>query len=162
MYDKGDRVLRVEIIVNNIEELRCGKRLEKLPGMLERLQAMVVAFLGVVQAAHLSFVDGQQLDALAAPSVRGVRRMAGVDLQKLRMRSVAQAVIALAAQPEGFTAADLAERVRTQQGRAMGSYGDRKASYDLRKLRGKSLVERVGKTRRYWCADQASARSRRC
>jgi hypothetical protein len=118
--------------------------------MLERLQAMVVAFLGVVQAAHLSFVDGQQLDALAAPSVRGVRRMAGVDLQKLRMRSVAQAVIALAAQPEGFTAADLAERVRTQQGRAMGSYGDRKASYDLRKLRGKSLVERVGKTRRYW------------
>ena len=52
MYDKGDRVLRVEIIVNNIEELRCGKRLEKLPGMLERLQAMVVAFLGVVHAAH--------------------------------------------------------------------------------------------------------------
>src|SRR5262245_9111946 len=32
MYDKGDRVLRVEIIVNNIEQLRCGKRLEKLPG----------------------------------------------------------------------------------------------------------------------------------
>src|SRR5262245_52193116 len=66
------------------------------------------------------------------------------------MRAVAQAVIALAAQPEGFTAADLAERVQTQQGRAMVSYGDRKASYDLRKMRGKSLVERVGKTRRYW------------
>ena len=95
-------------------------------------------------------MDGRQLDALAAPSVRGVQRTAGVDLQKPRMRAVAQAVIALAAQPEGFTAADLAERVQTQQGRAMVSYGDRKASYDLRKLRGKSLVERVGKTRRYW------------
>src|SRR6266545_1755382 len=71
MYDKGDRVLRVEIIVNNIEELRCGKGLEKLPGMLATLEAMVVAFLEVVQAAHLSFVDGQQWDALAAPSVRG-------------------------------------------------------------------------------------------
>jgi hypothetical protein len=64
--------------------------------MLQRLQAMVVAFLDVVQAAHLSFVDGQQLDALAAPSVRGVRRTAGVDLQKPRMRAVAEAVIALA------------------------------------------------------------------
>ena len=32
-----DRVLRVEVIVNNIEELCCGKRLDKLPGMLERL-----------------------------------------------------------------------------------------------------------------------------
>jgi hypothetical protein len=95
MYDKGARVLRVEVIVKNIEELRCGKRLEKLPGMLERLEAMVVAFLGVVQAAHLSFVDGQQLDALAVPSVRGARRTAGIDLQKPRMRAVAQAVIAL-------------------------------------------------------------------
>ena len=114
MYDKGDRVLRVEIIVNNIAELRCGKRLEKLPGMLKRLEGMVVAFLGVVQAAHLSFVDGQQLDALAAPSVRGARRTAGVDLQKPRMRAVAEAVIALGAKPEGFSAADLAKRVRAQ------------------------------------------------
>ena len=115
MYDKGDRVLRVEIIVNNIEELRCGKRLEKLPGMLQRLQAMVVAFLDVVQAAHLSFVDGHQWDALAAPSVRGARRTAGVDLQKPRMRAVAEAVIALGAKPEGFTAADLAEQVGTER-----------------------------------------------
>ena len=44
MYDKGDRVLRVEVIVHNIEELRCGKRLEKLPGMLQRLEQMVVGF----------------------------------------------------------------------------------------------------------------------
>jgi len=149
MYDKGDRVLRVEIVVNNIEELRCGKRLEKLPGMLERLEAMVVAFLEVVQAAHLSFIDGQQLDALAVPSVRGARRRAGVDLQKARMRAVAEAVIALAAQPEGFSAANLAERVRAQKGRAMASYVPRQAAYDLNKLRGKSLVERIGKTRRY-------------
>jgi hypothetical protein len=149
MYDKGDRVLRVEIIVNNIEELRCGKRLEKLPGMLERLQGMVVEFLGVVQAAHLSFLDGQQLDALAAPSVRGKRRMAGVDLQKPRMRAIAQAVVALAAQPEGFTSEQLAQRVWEQQGRSMAHYHARKAAYDLRKLRGKSLVQRIGKTRRY-------------
>jgi hypothetical protein len=149
MYDKGDGVLRVEIIVNNIEELRCGKGLEKLPGMLAKLEAMVVAFLEVVQAAHLSFIDGQQLDALAMPSVRGEKRTAGVDLQKARMRAVAQAVIALAAQPEGFTAANLAERVRAHQGRAMASYVPRQAAYDLNKLRGKSLVERIGKTRRY-------------
>lgn len=149
MYDKGERVLRVEVIVNNIEELRCGKGLEKLPGMLQRLQEMVVGFLGVVQAAHLSFVDGQQFDALAGPSVRGARRTAGVDLQKPRMRAVAEAVIALAAQPRGFTAANLAERVHAQKGRAMASYMPRQAAYDLNKLRGKSLVERIDKTRRY-------------
>jgi hypothetical protein len=149
MYDKGDRVLRVEIVVNNIAELRCGKAMGKLPGMLKRLQEMVVAFLGVVQAAHLSFVDGRQLDALAAPSVRGVRRRAGVDLQKPRMRAVAEAVIALGAKPEGFTGADLCERVRAQKGRSLSSYRERKAAYDLHKLRAKSLVERIAKTRRY-------------
>jgi len=68
---------------------------------------------------------------------------------KPRMRAVAQAVIALGAKPEGFSAAELAERVRAQQGRAMASYAARKAAYDLHKLRGKSLVERIGKTRRY-------------
>jgi hypothetical protein len=105
--------------------------------------------LRVVQAAHLSFVDGQQWDALAAPSVRGAQRTAGVDLQKPRMRAVAEAVIALGAKPEGFRAQDLAERVRAQKGRAMARYAARKAAYDLHKLRGKSLVERIGKTRRY-------------
>lgn len=149
LYDKGDRVLRVEIIVNNIEELRCGKRLEKLPGMLERLQEIVVEFMGVVQAAHLSFIDGQQLDALAVPSVRGTQRIAGVDLQKPRMRAVAEAVVALAAQPEGFTAEQLAQQVRQTQGRPMVGYRKRQAAYDLRKLRGKSLVERIPKRRRY-------------
>jgi hypothetical protein len=149
LYDKGDRVLRVEVIVNNIEELRCGKRLEKLPGMLARLQQMIVEFLGVVQAAHLSFLDGKPLDELAAPTVRGQNRVAGVDLQKARMRAVAAAVVAVAAMPDGFTAEELATRVRAQQGQAMAGYHGRKAAYDLRKLRGKSLVQRIGQSRRY-------------
>jgi len=149
MYDKGDRVLRVEVIVNNIEELRCGKRLDKLPGMLERLQRIIVEFLGVVQAAHLSFLEAKSLDDLALPTVRGKRRVAGVDLQKPRMRAVAEALLALAAAPQGFTAEELAQRLRAQQGRRMAGYHKRKAAYDLCKLRGKSLVQRIANRRRY-------------
>ena len=37
VYDKGARVLRIEVIVHSVKELRCGKRLEKLPIMLTRL-----------------------------------------------------------------------------------------------------------------------------
>jgi hypothetical protein len=149
MYDKGGRVLRIEVIVNNVEELRCGKGVEKLPTMLERLQQIIIRFLAVVHSAHLSFIDCRQLDALVLPTVRGARRLAGVDLQKPRLRAVAQAVIALAPQPEGFTAEQLATRVRTQQGRSMSKYNARKAAYDLRKLRGKALVQRIARTRRY-------------
>ena len=75
--------------------------------------------------------------------------MAGVDLQKPRMRAVAEAVVALAAQPEGFTSEQLAQRVRQRQGRPLAGYRKRQAAYDLRKLRGKSLVERIPKSRCY-------------
>lgn len=149
MYDKGERVLRIELIVNNTAELRCGKGIEKLPGILERSQQMVVEFLAVVQAAHLSFLPAEQLDSLPMPTYRGQQRLAGVDIQKPRLRAVAQAVIALAPQPEGFTAEQLAARVRTQQGRTMAKYNARKAAYDLRKLRGKALVQRIANSRRY-------------
>jgi hypothetical protein len=118
-------------------------------GSVLRVETTVVEFLGVVQAAHLSFLDGQQLDALAAPSMRGDKRMAGVDLQKPRMRAVAEAVVALAAQSEGFTSEQLARQVRERQGRPMAGYRHRQAAYDLRKLRSKSLVERLPKSRRY-------------
>jgi hypothetical protein len=149
MYDKGGRLLRIEVVVNNVEELRCGKRLEKLPPMLDQLERMVVDFLAAVQAAHLSFLDAGALDQLPRPSVRGPQRLAGVDLQKPRMQAVAQAVVALAPAPGGFTAAQLAERVREQPGPALADYHGRRAAYDLRKLRGKHVVERVERTRRY-------------
>lgn len=149
MYDKGERVLRIELIVNNTSELRCGKGLEKLPAVLHRSQQMIVEFLGVVQAAHSSFLPGKQLDALVTPTCKGQKRLAGVDIQKARMRAAAQAVIALAAQPEGFTAKQLANRVRMQRGRSMAKYNARRAAYDLRKLRGKALVERIAHTQRY-------------
>ena len=149
MYDKGGRLLRIEAVVNNVDELRCGKRLDKLPPMLERLERTIVDFLAAVQAAHLSYLDDGALDQLPAPSLRGSQRLAGVDLQKPRMRAVAQAVVALAPQPGGFTAAQLAERVREQQGPAQAAYQVRRAAYDLRKLRGKQVLARVERTRRY-------------
>ena len=149
IYDKGGRLLRIEVVVNNVEELRCGKRLEKLPPMLEQLERMVVDFLAAVQAAHLSYLDSGALDKLPTPSVRGTQRLAGVDLHKPRMQAVAQAVVALAPQPGGFTAAQLAQRVHEQQGPKLADYNGRRGAYDLRKLRGKDVVERVERTRRY-------------
>ena len=45
VYDKGARVLRIEVIAHSVKELRCGKRLDKLPLMLATLQRMVLDFL---------------------------------------------------------------------------------------------------------------------
>lgn len=149
LYDKSRRLLRIEVVANHVADLRCGKRLERLPQMLDQLERMAVEFLAVVQAAHLSYLDTGALDDLPAPTLRGTQRLAGVDLQKPRMRLVAQALVALAPQPGGFTAADLAHRLHDQNGPATIDYTPRRAAYDLRKLRGKHLVDRVTGTRRY-------------
>ncbi len=149
MYDKGARVLRIEVIVHSVKTLRCGKRLEKLSILLARLQRMVIDFLNVVYAAHRSTLDADALDALPLPTQRGARRLAGVDIQKPRMRAVLKAVLALAPKPEGFTVQDLAEKTRPLLGRRGSPYTPRQAAYDLAKLRGKALVVRVGTTRRY-------------
>ena len=149
IYDKGARVLRIEAIAHNVKGLRCGKSVEKLPIMLAELQRMVIGFLNVVQAAHHSFLPDGILDALVAPTQRGQRRLAGVDLQKPRMRALSEALLALAPAPGGFTLAELAAKGRELLPEALPNYAARHASYDLSKLRGKALVERVERSRRY-------------
>ena len=148
IYDKGERVLRVEAIVHNVKDLRCGSILEKLPIMLAKLQRMAIDFLNVLQAAHRSFLEEGLLDTLPQPIRTGSRRLAGVDLQKARMRTVTEAVLALAPKPGGFTAKELARKVNESTGTA-SAYRSRQAAYDLSKLRGKGLIERVAHTRNY-------------
>jgi hypothetical protein len=56
-------------------------------------------------------------------------------------------VLALAAAPRGFTVAELTAKVQQMTGQT--SYTIRQAAYDLRKLRGKHLIAKPGKSRRY-------------
>jgi len=152
MYDKGARVLRIEVIVHNVKALRCGKRLEKLSIVLARLQRMVIDFLTVVYAAHRGTLQADALDTLPLPTQRGAQRLAGVDIQKPRMRAVMEAVLALAPKPAGFTAQDVVEKTRPLLGSPGAAYTSRQAAYDLARLRGKTLVERVGAGHRYRAA----------
>lgn len=65
------------------------------------------------------------------------------------MRKLMETVLALAASPQGFTLSELVKKRAEIGGPDGGEYGPRQAAYDLKKLRAKSLVERVGKSHRY-------------
>src|SRR5262249_32023126 len=56
---------------------------------------------------------------------------------------------ALSPSANGFTASDLAARVRLFSEQDPLPYGPRNAAYDLKKLRGKQIVQRIARTRRY-------------
>ena len=89
LYDTGARVLRIEVIVHHVKALRCGQRLEKLSIVLAKLQRMVIDFLNVVYGAHRGTLQAGTLDTLPQPTQRGAQQLAGVDIQKPRMRVAA-------------------------------------------------------------------------
>jgi len=67
-------------------------------------------------------------------------------------------VLALSTAPTGSTASELAENVRAMSGDVESSYGPRRAAYDLKKLRGKGMVRKIGTSRRY-ATDPAGLRA---
>ena len=65
------------------------------------------------------------------------------------MRRVIEALLALSTSPNGFTASEVAARVCALTKQSPSQYGPRHAAYDLKKLRGKNIIRRIGHTRRY-------------
>jgi hypothetical protein len=146
-YTKGEHVLRFEAITHNTKQLRCGRVLDRFGEIVGRLAGMVDRFTTTLDCLDVGFLPDDTLDQLPQPSQIGATRVGGIDVNKPRIRTALTAVLALTAAPGGFTIAELATRVHTIT--ANTDYTVRHAAYDLRKLRGKRLVIKPGRSRRY-------------
>ena len=155
-YTKGEHVLRFEATVHNTKELRCRRSLENFAEIIDRLAGMADRFVTTLDCADTGFLPDGVLDELPLAAQAGTSRIAGVDLNKPRIRAALSAALALAPAPGGFTVAEHAARVRQITGQ--DGYTTRQAAYDLRKLRGKQLVDKPARTRRYH-VPPASART---
>jgi hypothetical protein len=148
IYTKGERVLRIEVVAHNTNELECGRSLEKFPAIVARLKEILERFMNALSWVDACFIADDTLERLPAASWVGKTKVGGIDFNKPRMRAVVNAVLALSASPAGFTASDLALKVRAMNRQTMWDYNSRRATYDLKKLRGKQILRKVG-GRRY-------------
>jgi hypothetical protein len=146
-YTKGERVLRFEAIVHNAKTLKTGRGLDRFHEITARLAGMASRFCTMLDCVDTGFIPDGTLDELPLPAQSGATRIGGIDLNKPRIRAALAAAAALAPAPGGFTVADFAARVQAMTGRE--TYTVRQAAYDLRKLRGKNLAVKPGRTRRY-------------
>ena len=146
-YTKGEHVLRFEATVHNTKDLRCRRSLENFAEIIAVLARMADRFATALDCADTGFLPDGALEQLPLPSQAGGSRIAGIDLNKPRIRAALSAAFALAPAPSGFTVAEHAARVRQITGH--DRYTTRQAAYDLRKLRGKHLVEEPARTRCY-------------
>jgi hypothetical protein len=149
MYSKGEHVLRIEAIAHNTKDLRCGKLIERFPQITESLKTILERFLSALHRVDISLINTGTLDTWPMPSKVGDRQVAGVDINRPRIRAVMEAVVALSTNPHGFTAVEVAKKVKEILKNSSIHYESRHASYDLKKLRGKELVNLIKHSRRY-------------
>jgi hypothetical protein len=83
-------------------------------------------------------------------------------MNRLRTRTALAAVLALASSPTGFTVTELTTKARAMTGQAPLDYTVRQAAYDLKKLRGKGLITKLGRARRYHVGHAPCAPSPHC
>jgi hypothetical protein len=149
MYTKGERVLRCEVIVHNVRKLKTGNGLGRWVRVVTHLHEVLDRFLEVLQCADAATLDDGTYEALPEPSTLGAARVAGINLASARMAAAMASVVALSTQPGGFSSGDLAVKVQERLGVSAADYQPRQAAYDLKKLRGKTLVRKIGKSRLY-------------
>jgi hypothetical protein len=148
-YTKGERVQRFEAIAHHTKQLGCGRTLNKFPQITTRLTGMVDRFTSLLDCVEVGVLPDGILDQLPAPSQIAKTRVGGLDMNKPRVRAALAATLALAVAPAGFTVAEFTARVRAMTGQTPEDYSVRQGAYDLRKLRGKELVTKPRRTRRY-------------
>jgi hypothetical protein len=149
MYTKGERVLRCEVIVHNVRKLKEGNNLMRWVPVVTHLNEVLNRFLAVVQCADSATLHDGAYESLPEPSAVGAARVAGINLASARLAAVMESVVALSTQPGGFTSGDLAIKVQERLRLAADDYQPRHAAYDLKKLRGKMLVCKIGTGRCY-------------
>ncbi len=150
LYDKGERVLRAEVVVHNAKELKCRRSVSNFEELVSKLKVIMNSFMDNLCYTHVSVLNDGSFEQLTNPSKTGEQRLAGVDINKRRTIAIMESVLSLAIKPYGYTAHDIAtlmkERLDKEQAKG---YTPAKAAYDIRKLRGKGIVEKTDKSRKY-------------
>lgn len=146
LYDKGERTLRAEVVVHNTKDLKCKRGISSFGEIVEKLEAIMCSFLSNIDYAHVATIDDGTFEKLVLPSQSGKNRLAGIDLNKRRIKQVAITLLCLSMKPGGFTSRDLSNAVNR---RLKEEYSLRNASYDIKKFRGKGIVEKTPNSIRY-------------
>lgn len=149
IYSKGEYVLRIEVMVHNAGDVPFRRLLCDFPKTVTWMREVVERFLNTLHYVDAPFIADETLERLPEPSVVGHTRVGGVDFNRPRMRLAVQAVLALSTSPKGFTAGDLAREACRLGGLPENRYSTRQAAYDIRKLRGKQIVQKRPGSRRY-------------
>jgi hypothetical protein len=151
-YVRDHRLLRTEATSHNLWDFGVGKSVENLPKARKTLRQITERYLDVQQDILETFVNRRQLLRLSQPTITSSRkRIPGLKLDNPRLLAVMQAVVRFCnlAIGDSFTTKQIHPLVAQALGCSVDEYKLSSLRYDLSKLRGKELVQKVSRSRRY-------------
>ena len=156
MYEKFSTFLRLEVLSNDLRDFGLKKSLVHLDQVRETLAGVADRF-AVFEAEALNVhVDFPLFQRLALPIVRGKSRIPGIKIHDTRMIRLMQVLLHAGPTITGWRIAQIHPRVLATFGLAPDSYTLTQLRYDLRKLQGHGLLQRVGRTYRYRLTDKGN------
>lgn len=149
-YLKAGRALRTEVVFNDPRDVGLGKRLENLPALRRKAEEIADRLLALERGTETAQLDGPELSDLVLPGRRGGRRIPALRFGDPRVMALLGAVVAAFGQlPLGFCNAELRRIVAALYSLTPEEYSSSRMTYDLGRLLGHGILERVPGTHRY-------------
>jgi len=156
-YVRDHLILRTEPATNNVTDYGVNKAIDHLPGLRDKMAAVIDNYLDVQQDILETFVDRGQLRNLAQPTLTATgKRIPGLKLDNPRQLALMHALVRFAQIPAArtFSTAEIYPHTVAGLGATTQQYTLASLRYDLSKLRIKGFVEKLPRSRRYLLTPQ--------
>jgi len=148
-YHKENRALRTETTINNTYDFGIGKRLHNLPKLREVGFAANRRLLEVERLSHDCMITEKTFQTINGPVAAGGQRASGLRFADTKTHALLHAIIVFRLLADGFRSADLRHHLAALCGRDPETITQGAITYQLRRLRLHSLIERIPNTFRY-------------
>jgi hypothetical protein len=152
-YNKGGRVLRTEVCINDPRDFNIGKSLAQLGRLATIAQHALTRFLKAQTVALATAVERSTFERLITPSLHGGQRVAGLRFGAPRVMRVLAALGCAGLTFRAFSNADLRTLLVERFGADPTEWAAPRMAYELAKLRAKGLVRKVQGRHRYTLTD---------
>ena len=149
-YHKLNRALRTETTINNPKDFGCNKGLHQNMAPLKRMADRInVKLLETERISEECSLSNEDMNRLQRPTVEQGQRASAMRFGDHRVMALLHTLCLFLLLPVGFRNRTFRPYVAALLGIDVTSYSMGRASYDLRRLRLKGLIERVPGSHRY-------------
>jgi hypothetical protein len=150
-YHKEGRALRTETTINDTRDFDIGRRLHNLPALRGVGFKANRRLLDVQRISHDCSIGEDGFHAIQRPRLVNQQRAAGLRFHDERVQALLHALVLFRLLPNGFTNADLRQRLEPLRGRRTTTGS---VTYDIRRLKLHGLIRRIPHSHRYVVTDR--------